>query len=118
MPRSCPALRWILGNNVRIPKSPLGNHLQDGTFFVMAQSNVNNDDRGCVDFQKIIGLDEIALINIVFHPFEASVSGRKTIGSRITQYDGKLSIVFHFLLLLTSSRARWFWGDDWESDEA
>ncbi|KAE9396840.1 Oligoxyloglucan reducing end-specific cellobiohydrolase [Gymnopus androsaceus JB14] len=54
----------------------------NGTYFVVSQENVNRDERGYVDFEKMIGLDGIALINI------RTLSGRKTIASRITHNDG------------------------------
>ncbi|KAE9387475.1 Oligoxyloglucan reducing end-specific cellobiohydrolase [Gymnopus androsaceus JB14] len=60
----------------------------NGTYFVVSQENVNRDERGYVDFEKMIGLDGIALINIVANPVEATLSGRKTIASRITHNDG------------------------------
>ncbi|KAF5379599.1 hypothetical protein D9757_009216 [Collybiopsis confluens] len=60
----------------------------NGTYFIVSQENVNRDQRGFVDFEKMIGLDGIALINIVANPSEASVSGRKEIASRITHNDG------------------------------
>lgn len=61
----------------------------NGTYFVVSQENVNRDERGYVDFEKMIGLDGIALINIVANPVEATLSGRKTIASRITHNDGE-----------------------------
>ena len=51
---------------------------------------VNRNDAGFVDFEKMIGLDGIALINIVSNPQEASLTGRKELQSRITHNVGKL----------------------------
>jgi hypothetical protein len=77
----------------------------NGTYFVVAESNVNRDDRGYVDFEKIIGLDGIALINVVLNPYEAVLSGQKALGSRITHNDGKpdmISVVCGFDNLFVS----------------
>ncbi|KAF8825213.1 hypothetical protein HHX47_DHR7000487 [Lentinula edodes] len=60
----------------------------NGTYFIVSQELVNRDERGYVDFEKVIGLDGIALINIVANPFDAMLSGRKLIASRITHNDG------------------------------
>jgi len=49
---------------------------------------VNRDERGYVDFEKAIGLDGIALANIVSNPQEAAVWGNKSLQSRITHNDG------------------------------
>lgn len=74
-----------------IPHLYWGNILKsnsNGTYFGMSAENVNRDDRGYVDFEKMIGLDGIALINVVENPSEATVSGRKKLQSRITHNDG------------------------------
>lgn len=60
----------------------------NGTYFGVAIENVNRDDRGYVDFEKMIGLDGIALVNVVANPSEAVLSGHKFIQSRITHNDG------------------------------
>ncbi len=61
----------------------------NGTYFGIALENVNRDDRGFVDFEKMIGLDGIALVNVVSNPYDATVNGRKQIQSRITHNDGR-----------------------------
>lgn len=61
----------------------------NGTYFGLSIDNVNRDDRGYVDFEKMIGLEGIALINIVSNPHDASISGRKELQSRITHNDGQ-----------------------------
>lgn len=43
-----------------------------------------------MDFEKVIGLDGVALINVVSDPGESTVSGRKRLQSRITHNDGKI----------------------------
>ncbi|KAJ7089709.1 vacuolar protein sorting/targeting protein 10 [Mycena belliarum] len=60
----------------------------NGTYFGLSVENVNRDDRGFVDFEKMIGLDGIALINIVANPHEAALTGRKALQTRITHNDG------------------------------
>lgn len=76
------------------PPSPYwGNILKsnwNGTYYGLSIDNVNRDERGFVDFEKMIGLDGIALINVVSNPSEAMISGRKSLQSRITHNDGKL----------------------------
>ncbi|KAJ8497098.1 hypothetical protein ONZ45_g12200 [Pleurotus djamor] len=60
----------------------------NGTYFGLAVDNVNRDERGYVDFEKLIGLDGIALINTVGNSKEAGVSGKKLLQSKITHNDG------------------------------
>lgn len=55
----------------------------NGTFFGLSIENVNRDERGLVDFEKMIGLDGIALINIVSNTDEAPITKRKTLQTRI-----------------------------------
>jgi len=60
----------------------------NGTYFGISIDNVNRNELGYVDFEKMIGLDGIALINVVSNPTDAVVSGRKSLQSRITHNDG------------------------------
>lgn len=60
----------------------------NGTYFGISLENVNRDKGGYVDFEKMIGLDGIALVNVVSNPEEAKISGRKMLQSRITHNDG------------------------------
>lgn len=60
----------------------------NGTYFNLAVENVNRDSRGYVDFEKMINLDGIALINVVSNPQEAVHSQVKRLQSRITHNDG------------------------------
>ena len=64
----------------------------NGTYFGISIENVNRDERGYVDFEKMIGLDGIALINVVVNPEEATVTNSKRLQSRITHNDGGCSI--------------------------
>ena len=61
----------------------------NGTYFGISIENVNRDERGFVDFEKMIGLDGIALINVVSNTEEATVSKTKVLQSRITHNDGE-----------------------------
>lgn len=74
------------------PEGPFwGNILKsnsNGTYFNLAIENVNRDERGYVDFEKVVGLDGIALINVVANPEEAVLSGTKKLQTRITHNDG------------------------------
>ena len=70
---------------------PWGNILKsnsNGTYFGLSIANVNRDDRGYVDFEKMIGLDGIALVNIVSNPHDAPITRIKTLQSRISHNDG------------------------------
>ena len=49
---------------------------------------VNRDERGYVDFEKMIGLDGIAIINIVSNPGNASLTGKKDLRTLISHNDG------------------------------
>lgn len=60
----------------------------NGTYFGSSIPNVNRDNRGYVDFEKMIGLDGIAIINVVSNPDAAAVTGTKELQSRITHNDG------------------------------
>jgi hypothetical protein len=73
------------------PRPYWGNILKsnsNGTYFGLPIENVNRDKAGYVDFEKMVGLDGIALINVVSNPREASISGRKALQTRITHNDG------------------------------
>ncbi|KZV63315.1 Oligoxyloglucan reducing end-specific cellobiohydrolase [Peniophora sp. CONT] len=60
----------------------------NGTYFGVSVQNVNRDERGYVDFEKMIGLDGIALINVVVNPDTARVERKKTLQTRISHNDG------------------------------
>ena len=60
----------------------------NGTYFSLAIDHVNRNDFGYVDFEKMIGLDGIALVNIVSNPEEAKVTNQKALQTRITHNDG------------------------------
>jgi hypothetical protein len=60
----------------------------NGTYYNLAVEYVNRDGRGYTDFEKMIGLDGIALINVVSNPDDAALSGQKKLQTRITHNDG------------------------------
>jgi len=60
----------------------------NGTDFNLSLEYVNRNDRGYADFEKMSGLDGIALVNIVSNVDEASITGNKKLQSRITHNDG------------------------------
>ncbi|KAK4046163.1 vacuolar protein sorting/targeting protein PEP1 [Microbotryomycetes sp. JL201] len=60
----------------------------NGTYYAPSLDFVNRDGHGFVDFEKMIGLDGIAVINVVSNPDEAALSGNKKLQSRITHNDG------------------------------
>jgi hypothetical protein len=78
------------------PSNPYwGNILKSNwnrTYYGLSIENVDRDERGYVDFTRAIGLDGIALANIVSNPQEAAVWGNKSLQSRITHNDGVPSI--------------------------
>ncbi|WVQ82331.1 hypothetical protein IAT38_004459 [Cryptococcus sp. DSM 104549] len=60
----------------------------NGTYYGLSIEYVNRNAAGYVDFEKMIGLDGIAVINVVANPTEADISGKKKIQTRITHNDG------------------------------
>jgi hypothetical protein len=61
----------------------------NGTYFGVSIDEVNRDANGYVDFEKMIGIDGVGLINVVANAREAAVTGHKTIQSKITHNDGQ-----------------------------
>ena len=68
--------------------------------------NVNRNDAGYVDFEKVVNLDGIALINVVGNPQEAPLTRRKLLQTRITHNDG-MALGVPFLACFTHDSARW-----------
>ncbi|CAO1617832.1 unnamed protein product [Sympodiomycopsis kandeliae] len=60
----------------------------NGTYYTLSQQHVNRNSAGYVDFEKMLGLDGIAVINTVSNADDASVSGRKELQTLITHNDG------------------------------
>ena len=61
----------------------------------------NRNRKGFVDFEKMQGLDGIALMNVVSNPDEASVTGSKKLQTRITHNDGERDFHTHYNHTLT-----------------
>ncbi|EDR05453.1 uncharacterized protein LACBIDRAFT_303185 [Laccaria bicolor S238N-H82] len=60
----------------------------NGAYFGLALEIANRDEWGYIDFGKMIGLDGIALVNIVSNPADATLSGQKQLQSRIAHNIG------------------------------
>ena len=65
----------------------------NGTYYGLSAGYVNRNDYGYVDFEKLVGLDGIALINIVSNPRESPLTGKKLLQSRITHNDGRSDLI-------------------------
>ena len=65
----------------------------NGTYYGVSLENVNRNDQGFVDFEKMINLDGIALVNVVGNPQEAMVTRQKSLQTRITHNDGEHRII-------------------------
>ncbi|KAK9765550.1 vacuolar protein sorting/targeting protein PEP1 [Basidiobolus ranarum] len=61
----------------------------NGTYFTTSLENVNRDERGLVDFEKMAGIDGIAMVNQVTNPNEAKSGNKKKIRSVITHDNGR-----------------------------
>lgn len=62
----------------------------NGTYFGLSMDYVNRDERGYVDFEKMIGLDGIVIINTVSNPGNATLTGKKELRTLISHNDGML----------------------------
>lgn len=60
----------------------------NGTYYGISLEYVNRNAQGYVDFEKMIGLDGIAVMNVVSNPAEALVTKSKKLQTRITHNDG------------------------------
>jgi hypothetical protein len=60
----------------------------NGTYFGPSLDYVNRDLRGYVDFEKLLGLDGIAIANVVKDPGRAVLTGYKELRTMITLNDG------------------------------
>lgn len=60
-----------------------------GTYYALSLEHVNRNARGYVDFEKMLGLDGIALMNVISNPDDAVLSGTKKLQTRITHNDGQ-----------------------------
>jgi Sortilin, neurotensin receptor 3, len=60
----------------------------NGTFYGVSIEHVNRNRPGYVDFEKMIGLDGVAVVNILANPNDVTLTGHKILQSRITHNDG------------------------------
>ncbi len=60
----------------------------NGTSYVMSLDGVNRDSRGYVDFEKMLGLEGVILVNQVANLKEADKGASKQLKSMITHNDG------------------------------
>ena len=54
----------------------------------MSLEGVSRNRAGYVDFEKMIGLDGIALVNVVSNMDDVLLTGKKKLQTRITHNDG------------------------------
>ncbi|KAK7024339.1 vacuolar protein sorting/targeting protein PEP1 [Paramarasmius palmivorus] len=74
--------------NDRPPYGTILKSNSNGTYFIVSLENVNRNNAGYVDFEKMIGINGIALVNVVKDPQEAAITGKKDLISKITHNDG------------------------------
>jgi hypothetical protein len=60
----------------------------NGTSYVMSHRDVNRNDLGYVDFEKMQGIEGVAIINIVANPDETLAGKQKILKTKITHNDG------------------------------
>jgi len=60
----------------------------NGTFYGVSLEGVSRNRAGYVDFEKMIGLDGIALVNVVSNMDDVLLTGKKKLQTRITHNDG------------------------------
>ncbi|KAL8723989.1 MAG: hypothetical protein Q9166_008192 [cf. Caloplaca sp. 2 TL-2023] len=60
----------------------------NGTSYVLSLDNVNRNTPGYVDFEKMLGLEGVALVNIVANTEEAEKGSGKKLKTMITHNDG------------------------------
>lgn len=60
----------------------------NGTNYVLSIGQVNRDTRGYVDFEKMQGLEGVAMVNIVANAQEVDDGARKKLKTMITHDDG------------------------------
>jgi hypothetical protein len=60
----------------------------NGTSYVLSLSGVNRDAGGYVDFEKMYGLEGVALVNVVSNYETVTKDGKKLLKTQITHNDG------------------------------
>lgn len=69
----------------------------NGTFYSFSLGYANRDDKGFVDFEKMQGIQGIALANIVSNVNEVNMGNNKKLKSMITTNDGEYRSSFAVL---------------------
>jgi Sortilin, neurotensin receptor 3, len=64
----------------------------NGTYYGLSLDHVNRNTQGYVDFEKMIGIDGVVVVNIITNPEEAARSGKKKLQTRISHNDGSSPI--------------------------
>ena len=64
----------------------------NGTYYGLSLDHVNRNTQGYVDFEKMIGIDGVVVVNIVTNAEEAARSGNKKLQTRISHNDGSFSL--------------------------
>lgn len=73
------------------PEAEWGNLLKsnsNGTYYGLSLDHVNRNQAGYVDYEKMIGIDGVVLVNIVTNAEEAIHTKRKKLQTRISHNDG------------------------------
>lgn len=60
----------------------------NGTDYISSLDYVNRNEEGFVDFEKMIGLEGVAVVNVVENPSEAFDGSKKKLKTKITHNDG------------------------------
>lgn len=60
----------------------------NGTSYVLSLPDVNRNEMGFVDFEKMQGLEGVAIVNVVENVDETNKGGKKKLKSKITHNDG------------------------------
>ena len=61
----------------------------NGTYFVRSLEHTNRNKMGIVDFEKLVGVEGVAIVNTVSNPERADAGEEKILKTRITFDDGE-----------------------------
>ncbi|KAE8145790.1 vacuolar protein sorting/targeting protein 10 [Aspergillus avenaceus] len=67
---------------------PIVKSNSNGTFYVLSLNAVNRNEQGYVDFEKVQGLEGVAIVNVVSNVDEVSKGAQKKLRTMITHNDG------------------------------
>ena len=73
------------------PSSPMGTLFtsnSNGTYFVKSQENTNRNKIGIVDFEKLVGIEGVAIMNTVDNPSGVLNGDSKVVKTKVTFDDG------------------------------